>query len=200
MTYNEIAAPALQPDTFNWGLMRSDGKYSSPLSMSTQSIRRKYRLTCDLTWNELTIAESQLLAAWAEQMDDALNKCRLRDYSFVRQGTATGTPTFVSHATLGQIVVGSLPAGLVGAFVAGDFLKLATGQLVRVADASVDADASGQATVNLTTWMRSVPAASSAIDLATPDCLMEFKKGQHAMSGEAPHAHALSVSLVEFVP
>lgn len=88
----------LLPDTWSWGLQRFDGAFVSPLSGTTQVMRRGARWKCDMNWNDLGPDEAQPLGAFFSQLADLSNLVLVRDYGYTQRGTLSGSPAYYRKA------------------------------------------------------------------------------------------------------
>ncbi|MGA9855754.1 MAG: hypothetical protein WBR29_10805 [Gammaproteobacteria bacterium] len=90
-----LTFPALSanPSKLDWKLNRFDARNVSPLSGTFQDVVRPGAYwSCEMSWNVLSYADSQLLMAWSAQMSRGGFRTALPNYAYVIQGSGAGTP------------------------------------------------------------------------------------------------------------
>lgn len=99
--FTEIALPAITPSQIKWGYQRFDTQFVSELNGSTQTVERGGRWTADCTWSDIvTSADAQLLQVFVVQMANKRNCVKMVDYSYVQQGSPTGSPKYYNTANM----------------------------------------------------------------------------------------------------
>lgn len=121
------------------------------------------------------------------------------DYTFWARISATqGALVNGANQTGNSLTINGLPASLTNAIAAGDYLQLATGQVVRaVMDASTGVGGAFSTTVFIEPAIRTSPANASGIRLLSPEVPFAFPKANSSQTFQAPRIGSLSISLVE---
>lgn len=154
------------PSRITWQLNRLDTRFKSPLSGTFQDIQRPgANWVCDMSWEVLSYADSQQLAAWSDQMSQAGVRTYLQNFIYIPQGSSRGAVVVNGANQTGtSLVCNQAPVGT-NLVVAGDFIVITSGthtQLLRITQNS-SSDGSGNITLNFTPAMRFSPANGSQI-------------------------------------
>lgn len=144
--------------------------------------------------------DGRLLSSFLLEAGEEGARFMLPNPIYARQGSAAGTPVINGGAQTGKTLnIKGLTASAAGVFLIGDMLQLATGQLIQVTKADVNADASGDATVNFQPVLRSSPADNSAIISDTPQAKFRLIRPADGLENafSAPQWAAFSFAIIE---
>ena len=119
------------PSKADWKLNRFDARNVSPLSGTFQDIQRPGTFwSCDLSWQVLSYADSQLLLAWSAQMSRGGFRTMLPNYAYTMQGVGTGTPIVDGASQTGtSLTTSGWTHSVNGILQAGDMVQIYGGTL-----------------------------------------------------------------------
>ncbi|MGA9851837.1 MAG: hypothetical protein WBR15_02780 [Gammaproteobacteria bacterium] len=128
LTFPSLSKYANKSD---WKLNRFDARNTSPLSGTFQDIARPGAyFSCDLSWNVLSYADSQLLLAWSMQMSRAGFRTALPNYAYEIQGVGTGTPTVDGGSQTGNsLLTEGWTDSISGILLPGDMFQVYGGTI-----------------------------------------------------------------------
>lgn len=169
LTY--VPFPAQIPNQISWGLVNRNTVFQSPGGDVSQ-VARTPLWKATLSFRNLDNGESAALRAFLAQLSRPARVFRLTDYGAKPRGSRAGNPVVSgANQTGGALITSGWTANAQGVLLAGDYVQLATGQLLTM-DSDVNADASGVATLNLSPDIRTAPADGSPLTLTNPTCVM----------------------------
>lgn len=172
MTPTIISFPTLTatPSRSTWTLKRMDGRFTSPLSGTFQDIQRPgAQWVCEMSWQVLSYADSQALAAWADQMSQAGTRTYLPNFAYSAQGGVYVGAVNGSGQTGSTLILNGLAASTT-ITQAGDFITVTDGtkhQLLRIVSNGVS-DSSGNLTISFTPALRLSPTNGAGIVFGIP--------------------------------
>ncbi len=121
-----------------------------------------------LELDNLSGADRAALQAFLLKVGAGDHNFTVQDHSYTRRGSGAGTPLINGASQTGNsIVTDGWTNSATGVLLAGDLIQVRN-QLVMVTTASVDANGSGQATIDVVPAVRIAPSDNSAIVTATP--------------------------------
>jgi hypothetical protein len=161
--------------TFSWRLRRPDASFRSPLNNVRRDLERPGAIwVATAVWPPLSDANASEASTWLDQAGKAGYRFLLPIYSFTQNGVLTGTPLINGAGQSGlSLITDGWTHGVTAIAKRGDFLQLATGQLLRV-QADVNSDGSGNATFTVEPALRAAPADNSAVTVASPKGLFKL--------------------------
>ena len=157
------------PAHFEWRVDDLSASFKSPLNNYRQDLARTgAAFAFTVGWPVLTDDERVAMEVFLQLMKKGGSRTQPPIYAYTKRGVLTGAPLINGGAQTGtSLVTDGWTAGVTKIVAAGDFLSLATGQLVR-AMADANSDGSGNATITIEPALRASPADDSAIAISDP--------------------------------
>ena len=167
---------SLTPNASQWTLVTNSRRFTSPITRATQVVQRKGTLwRVDLTFDSLTTTERGALQGFIAKLDGQVHRVRLKDHSFVRQGTGGGAPLVNGPTQSGSSLVVDGAGTVTNWLRAGDLLSFDkesssgtdTPQLHRV---TTDVNSSGgNATIPIAPPLRNAPPNDAPVEITNPE-------------------------------
>lgn len=200
MNYIYIPFPTFRsPSSITWGLQGLSTPFTSPAG-SIQTVERTSLWKATITFQTLESPDMRKLQAFMAKLLNPQNVFQITDPSYVPGGTPAGAPLVNGANQVGGNTLNTKgwTANAVDVLKAGDLITLATKQMLMVTD-DVNADASGNATVNVAPYIRTAPADSSVITTTSPTCVMNVPKYAFDVSVSPPIIGDLSFDALEVI-
>lgn len=184
-----------------WGQTSNTQTFVSPLSRATQTRELPGAMwTADLSFNDLPLRYARQLAAFAVQLRGQAGRFLFSDPTLPEnQGSLLGVPVVDQAQSNTATLIGSSgwTANETGVLLAGDMIGFVNDALSMVV-ADVDADASGNAVIQLEPPLRSQPTDGSEIVVSKPTCVMRLASDDQAnWLTSPPLKSSFSLKLVE---
>lgn len=166
----------LTPTGSTWTLVENTRRFSSPLTNATQTVSRKGTMwRVDLTFSNLTETDRGALQGFMAKLQGQVNRVRLKDHAFTRQGAGGGTPLINGASQTGSSVI------LDGVGTVPDYLK--AGDLLawdKVSDSGADnpqlhmctdtiSAVGGAITVAISPPLRNSPPNNAPVNITDPE-------------------------------
>ena len=165
-TYN---FPNITPTNQTFELVTNTKMFQSPLSNAVQTVSRKgsYWKTT-MVFNNLSGAQRSELQAFIAKLDGQTHRMRIRDYGFVRYGSASsGSPVVKGASQTGStLLADGASLSTSSYFAAGDYVSF--NNELHMVTADVDSDASGNLSIPLAPPIRKSPADNASIEYVAP--------------------------------
>lgn len=199
MNYTYINFPDILVQGLTWGLQGLSTTFTSP-NGAQQSIARTALWVATIKFDILEEADTRMLQAFMARLTDPAIVFYMKYPAYKPLGSVAGTPKVAGGSQAGSktLATSGWTASAAGVLKAGDLITLATKQMLRVTS-DVNADASGNATVNVSPYIRSAPANLSAIECNNPTCVMQLPKFSSSFSVSPPMTGALTIEAQEVI-
>lgn len=165
-TYN---FPNITPTSQSFELVTNTKTFQSPLSKSVQTVSRKgsYWKT-SMVFSNLSGAQRSVLQAFIAKLDGQAHRMRIRDYGFVRYGSASsGTPVVKGASQTGStLLADGASLSTSSYFAGGDYISF--NNELHMVTSDVDSDASGNLSIPLAPPIRKSPDDNESIEYVAP--------------------------------
>ncbi len=166
----------LTPSASTWTLVENTRRFSSPLTNATQTVARKGTMwRVDLVFANLAETDRGALQGFMAKLQGQVNRVRLKDHAFTRQGAGGGTPLIKGASQTGSSVIID-GAGTVSDYLkAGDLLawdkesSVATDNpQLHICTADVSSSG-GDVTVTISPPLRNSPPDNAPVNITNPE-------------------------------
>lgn len=195
---NYIDFPTFRnPTSMTFGLNGLSTVFSSPAG-ATQAIARTALWKGTFKWEVLTEDDWRIMRAFMGKMVNADNVAVVKNVAYTPAGSHPGTPVIDGAGQTGGYTLKTKgwTASQTGVLKAGDYITLTTKQMLMITD-DANSDASGNATLNVSPYIRTAVVDGSAIECVTPSVVMRMPGFAAPASVEAPIIAAMSFDMLE---
>lgn len=194
-----ITWPAIRtPATFDWRLDRFDASFRSPTNGYQQDLARTgAAFAFSVGWPAINDDERVLMEVFLSQLKKAGYRTKPPIFAYQKRGALTGAPLVNGGAQSGlTLITDGWTHGVTKIGAAGDFIQLATNQLIRLTQ-DVNSDGSGNATLHFEPALRNAPADNSALTVADPRALFKLNTNPESILQQPGRLAALSLDFIE---
>lgn len=168
-----LTFPSITPNESVWGLQANTQSFRSPFTGSVQTIEFSgARWVAELTFNNLTVADSRTLSAFLLQCRGSSGRFYLYDHSHSSpSGVGTGTPKVKGASQTGRSLnTDGWTTSQTGILKAGDYFTV--NDELKIVTADANSDVTGNATISFEPPLRSSPADNATITVTHPTTIM----------------------------
>jgi len=174
--------PDLPVKEISWSLITTTQTSKSPLNGAVQTLELPGAAwAAEVLFVPLTQQQKRTLAAFLVQLRGQAGRFYLNEIKSGLLGSGSGVPVVDTSVSNTTTLIGSSgwTASATGVLKAGDMIGFSNDELKMVV-ADVDADVSGQATIQIEPPFRHQPTDATSIVTSSPTCIMRLVDDKQA--------------------